>query len=253
MKKFIIWILFDCVILFFVQCIQKNTNNSQVVSSVFNEEPAFQTIRVDSLNAGLIIYYPQTTHFGLVCGEMPDTNISNISFVCAAAFTGKKLGTFRHDNIAGDHVSAGQRYHGYSCIRNTGAFVSYNSKWKFLYQNYSHELDSAANNDGMGFAQEMMIHKSRIVKHTRPDGEINLYRALCDINGELAIADSRDKISFGTFIELLLRSGANEALYMDMGGWKQSWYREYYDKGPQIIYPVANNYGTNWFTVYVYD
>lgn len=247
------WTIFNCVTLFFLQCLQKNTNNGQgqVTSSAFNVESVFQTIRVDSLNE-LIIYYPQTTHFGLVCGEMPDSNITNISFVCAAAFTGKKLGTFRHDNIAGDHVSAGQRYHGYICKRNTGAFVFYNNKWSFLHENWSSELDSAArHDDGMGFAQEMIIHDRRIVEHTRPDDDINQYRALCNINGELAIVDSKGSMSFNHFIGALIKVDAIDALYMDMGGWKQSWYRKYEGGDPTVIHPNDNNFGTNWFTVYI--
>ena len=105
----------------------------------------------------------------------------------------------------------------------------------------------------MGFAQEMLIHKSRIVEHTRPDSIINLYRALCNINEGLCLLETINVMRFGTFIDKLIRVGVSEALYMDMGGWKQSWYREYYEEEPQIIYPATNDCGTNWFTVYIID
>lgn len=245
-----VFVLIVIVANIFICCVRRIPKKEPRLSNMI-KDTEFQTIRVDSLKDRLIIYYPQTAHFGLVCGEIPDTSISNISFVCAAAYTGRRLDVFQHDNIAGDHVSAGQRFHGYRCNRNSGAFVSYNSKWKFLYQNYSYELDSAANNNGMGFAQEMMIHDSCIVEHARPDDEMNQYRALCNINGELAIVDSKVSMTFGHFIGLLLNVGAIDALYMDMGGWKQSWYREYEGGEPTVIHPIDNDFGTNWFTVYI--
>lgn len=39
------------------------------------------SLRIDSSHKKLIIYYPQTTHFDLVCGEMPDTKNNNLCFV----------------------------------------------------------------------------------------------------------------------------------------------------------------------------
>lgn len=66
-----------------------------------------------------------------------------IIFCCAAAYTGVDKVIHKHTNIAGDHVSRGTRFKGYSCKRNVGAFVFYNKKWKFLYNKYTHEFDSA--------------------------------------------------------------------------------------------------------------
>lgn len=198
----------------------------------------------------LIIYYPQYSRIDLVCGERPSKNDSTVIFMAEAAFTGQELKEFKHSNIAGDHVSAGTRYPGYRCARNTGAFFWYGGKPRFLYSDYSHELDKAAANGGCGFGQEMLIHDGKIVKHTRPDNNINEFRALCLIDGKVAVADSYSAKRFGDFIDELLAAGATEALYLDMGfGWNYSWYRDV--SGAAVnIHSIPTKYATNWITFY---
>ena len=217
-----------------------------------------KAVYVDTTHAGLKIYYPQFESVGLVTGEMPDTTVDVVIFCCAAAFTGECLDEFKHSNVAGDHVSdgMGKRYHGFRCARNNGAFVYYNNQWKFLHKNYSAELDSAAVHEGSGFAQEMMIHDGVEVPHTRPDSSCNLFRALCEIDGTLCVADAREWGTFRAFINNLLDAGAKEALYLDMGpGWNHSWYRPKVNSeliGPVvIIHPKVHDYCTNWLTFWI--
>lgn len=222
------------------------------------ESELWAAVEIDTTHSGLRIYYPHLGSVSLVTEEMPDTSHFNISFCCAAAFTGQCLNEFKHSNIAGDHVSdgLGKRYRGFRCTRNNGAFVAYNGGWKFLHKNYSSELDSAAAYFGSGFAQEMMIHEGVEVCHTRPDSSQNRFRALCEINGELCIADAKEWGTFRTFINNLLAAGATEALYLDMGeGWNHSWYRPEVNSelmGPAvIIHPKVHDYCTNWLTFWI--
>ncbi len=73
--------------------------------------------------------------------------------------------------------------------------------------------------------------------------------ALCLIDGKLAVADSKEKTHFGDFIHNQSKAGATEAIYLDIGGWKHSWYRD--ENGNAIdIYPNPTNYGTNWITFF---
>ena len=199
---------------------------------------------------GLMIYYPNFSKIDLVCGEMPSKADGTVLMIAEAAFTGKLLNEFKHTNIAGDHVSNGIREKGYKCKRNNGAFVYYNDTPKFLYQDYSKELDAAARNGGCGFTQEMMIHDGKIVPHTRPDGNTNEFRALCLIDGKVAIADSKGNVKFGDFIKDLMKSGATEALYLDMGpGWNYSWFRDSAGN-PIEIHSIPTKFATNWITFY---
>lgn len=198
----------------------------------------------------LIIYTPDYSSIDLVCGTMPSQSDKNVIFCAEAAFTGELKKEFKHSNILGDHVSGGKRYKGTGCKRNTGAFVYYGGKWKFLYKNYSKDLDIAAQNGGMGFGQEMMIHEGKRVLTIRKDANKNEFRALCELSGKLCVIDSKGVSSFGDFIQALLDEGVAEAIYLDMGpGWNYSWYRDY-DGVSHEIHKHRIVYTTNWITFY---
>jgi hypothetical protein len=199
---------------------------------------------------GLRVYYPHYSTIDLVCGTMPSKRDSSVIMFAEAAFTGELLDEFKHSNIAGDHVANGKRERGFRCKRNSGAFVFYDGKAKFVYQNFSTELDCAAKHGGCGFSQEMMIHLGREVSHTRKSTNANEFRALCQINGQLAVVDTKGVMTFGNFIGNLLSIGATEALYLDMGtGWNYSWYRDV--NGSAIeIHSLKTKYATNWITFY---
>lgn len=198
----------------------------------------------------LRIYYPNYSRIDLVCGEMPKMEDESVIMFAEAAFTGELLETFQHSNIAGDHVSEGVRHKGYTCKRNNGAFVWYDGHADFIHQNYPPAFDKAAQKGGCGFAQEMMIHGGKEVAHTRAADNSNEFRALCLIGDKIAIADSKVYMPFGDFINNLLKAGATEALYLDMGpGWNYSWYRD--GNGyPVEIHSTPTEYATNWITFY---
>lgn len=212
------------------------------------EEYSNYTTRIEKDN--LIIYSPDYKSIDLVCGTMPSQSDKNVVFCAEAAFTGELLKEFKHSNILGDHVSGGMRYQGTGCKRNTGAFVYYGGKWKFLYKDYSKDLDVAAQNGGMGFGQEMMIHEGKRVQTIRKDANRNEFRALCELNGKLCVIDSKGVSAFGDFIQSLLNEGVTEAIYLDMGpGWNYSWYRD--NKGiAREIHKHRIVYTTNWITFY---
>lgn len=247
MKRYRLFLLL-CTIVSLFSC---GTRGNKVVEiTPHMDELPLPVVVIDTTTTGLVFYYPQTNIIDLRCIERPDPiRDTNIVFCCAAAYTG--TGTKGHSNIAGDHVSSGQRYNGYRCTRNTGCFVSYNGKWKFLYKEYSHELDSAATHNGAGYAQEMLIHDGQRLRTARPDNNVNLFRALCERGGHLCIADATEKMAFGEFKQSLIDSGVKEALYTDMGrGWNYSWYREYADSSATYIHNEYQEAATNWIVFY---
>ena len=203
--------------------------------------------RKDTL--GLIVLYPHFSTVDLVCGSLPSRDDNRVILFAEAAYTGELLDSFKHTNIAGDHVSSGQRYPGYKCKRNTGAFVYYKGQWKFCYQNYATDLADAARNGGCGFGQELIIHKGKLVSIVRKDGNKNQFRALCDQQGRLCIVESVGTTRFGDFKKKLLAIGVTDAIYLDMGaGWNHAWYRS---KGKIIeLHPKLHNYCTNWITFF---
>lgn len=209
-------------------------------------------VRVDTSFAGLNIYYPATDSIVLRCFDLPTPDKdSSIIFCCAAAFTRyDRPHNNNHLFIAGDHVCSGERKRGYPCANNTGAIVFYKGKWKFLLDKYSHELDSAAQYNGSGFAQEMLIHEGKPIKTIRRLSQIGQYRALCQFNGELCIIDAVEPHSFGNFINTILDVGVEEALYLDMGEWHYSWYRSSFDDEAIPIHLDCKESATNWLVFY---
>lgn len=185
----------------------------------------------------------------MVCGEIPSVENDSIILAFAGAFTGTDFYK-GHSNVAGDHIEGGKRYKGYRCKRNTGAFTwSAKSGPQFFYKDYSSELDRAAQEGGMGFAQEMMIHNAAKVPTTRPAGNKNVFRALClDADGTLALYESQGIVTFGNFIDALLTQGAKEALYTDMGqGWNYCFYRNNNaETSPKYLHTQSLPYASNF-------
>ena len=206
----------------------------------------------DTTVQGLIVYYPQYSRIDLVCGTMPDKQDTSVIYCAEAAFTHELIDEFDHSNIDGDHVSGGKRYKGAKCKDNSGAFAWFgDTTWEFVHGEYSELLDSVAAAGGMGFGQAIIIHGGQSVRPLWREGK-NQYRALCEKDGRLCIADSRKAVEYEEFVAMLEQFAPTHALYMDMGaGWNHSWWRDGNGKAHEI-HPVADKsrYCTNWITFY---
>lgn len=221
--------------------------NREMTDSIGIPSGYLSVSNIKTENGDLICLKPDMSKLSmdLVCNEIPSAENDSIILAFAGTFTGTGVEN-NHDNIAGDHVSSGTRFSGYYCKRCNGAFTwSPASGPQFFYQNYSSKLDKAAQEGGMGFTQEMMIHNGKAVKTTRPAENQNVFRALClDADGELAIYESQRNITFGNFIDALLSQGVKEALYTDMGpGWNYCFYRiNLNEKSPRYLHdqPMAD-------------
>ena len=249
MKKNVLFLI--CLMAILITGVSACGHKSTYVEQIPEPVPV---VEIDTTYAGLIIYYPPTDTIELRCFDRPDPAVdSSIVFCCAAAFTADWGTAPSHDRIQGDHVSRGQFYQRPALKRNTGAFRAWDSSWSFDYDaNADSEMirtwfKSNAIDGGAAFRQEMMIHKSQMVRTTRPFSNVNQFRALCQMGKRLCIADSAQAISFGEFIQLLLNAGVDEALYMDMGpGWNYSWYREYAGGEATYIHSATLGSATNW-------
>lgn len=243
-----ICLLFLCMLL--LSCGNGKTQKEEAGNDsvrITTTEKQVYVERIDTM--GIQVLYPKFSKVDLICGQMPAKSDSSVIMVAAAAFTGQCVDSFYHKNVAGDHVSNGKRFKGYKCTRNTGAFVFYNSKWKFLFKSYSDEMDNAASNGGAAFAQEMIVHKGALVGTVRKDSNKNVFRALCCHNDRLCIIETKETVSFGDFKKMLIEYGVSDALYIDMGaGWNHAWYRD--GKETIDLHPKIHNYCTNWIAFY---
>ena len=157
-------------------------------------------------------------------------------------------------NIAGKHVSGGKLYPGYSCNRNGGAFTWSDARGpQFFYKDYAHELARAAEEGGMGFAQEMMIHEGEEKITKRKPTERCVFRAIClNKDGKFAIYESTEKVEFGTFTKALLADGVTEALYTDMGtGWNYCFYRLQEGEEAKFLHWVPRKGASNFIVLKV--
>lgn len=251
MKLKIVYILSLLPLLLLVACSQKKSGNLKAIapnkSTVKSHRQSLGgPVQIDSTTT-LVIFKPKFTKVELYCGQMPSKANRQVVLCAEAAFTGKCLDKFDHLNIAGDHVSAGRRYPGYSCKVNTGAFVYANGGWQFLYKDYSGALDYAAENHGMGFAQILIVHQGvSLDTGLKALDKPNIYRALCEIDHQLCIIETRTPMTISDFQRELLLLDVDEALYLDMGkGWNHSWYRDA-DGNARDIHPYSHPYCTNW-------
>lgn len=235
---------------------ETKTENSEyqdtVRADIANNDGRY--VKIDTLK-GLIVYYPQFSKVELALGTMPKKEDEQVVFCAAGAFTGTFLKEFKHNNVAGDHVSAGVRYEGYVCQVNTGCFAYYGgSEWEFAYDEYDHLLDKATEKGGMAYAQVMMICDSEVKQTYRVNPkntkDVNEFRALCELDGNLCVIDSDGFVNFTDFVNNLVQAGVTNAIYMDMGeGWNYSWWRHSNGKAVEI-HETPSSYTTNWVTFY---
>ena len=105
----------------------------------------------------------------------------------------------------------------------SSSFAYWNGKANFAKGKDVELLDSALQNKGVFFMQ----------KHVLCDGEkgvMNLtrntiYRVLAEYNDNLCIIQSATPMVYQNFVEGLVELGVKNAIYLDMGGWSYSWYR----------------------------
>lgn len=207
-----------------------------------------------SNTGSLMLYTPEFSRIDLVTGTMPSKDEKEVILVCEAAFTGELLEEFRHSNIAGHHVSGGEFHKGFKCGPNNGVFTwSAIDGWHFYNHGHSGSADvlkKVADEGGMGFCQSLLFLNGKRFKGGFKADQVNRYRALCELNGKLCIADCAEYMTFGSFMDELERLGVTSAIYCDMGtGWNYSWYRRA-DGTVQEIFTTPGKYTTNWVTFY---
>ena len=200
-----------------------------------------------SSTVGLNIYYPNFSHIELVCGDMPSKDNDSIIFMASAAYTKKELPTFSHSNIVGPHVSDSVLYIPEGMPK--GAFSYYDNAPHFTYGDYISDMKRAARKGGCAFSQDMMICNGDLTKYDRNPKDEDKFRALCLIEDKIAIVDSKNEELFELFVRRLHHLNVQNAIYMDMGGWRYSWYRDSNNKVIELG-TNPNKFATNWLVFY---
>lgn len=237
-------------------CNAANNDLTEQQDTVLHHDTTVVITETDSLKLYKPIFYGG---IGLCCdcGENPPMG-DNPVFVAAAAYTKSYNWTkFNHNLIAGPHIDS--EYHeGYNCEANSGAFyyVHSSGRWDFVYRGYRETLRDL-DGKGSGFSQVMLVFNGsicKIHKEAKPDSK-RLRRAICDIDNELYIIDSKHPMTMSGFAMLLKNAGAFHALYMDMGSMRFSAYKEHYEGDWTEIHPrnSKSRYATNYLVFYYVD
>lgn len=201
----------------------------------------------------LTFYYPNFHSIDLALGAMPPMSDSHVTFCCEAAFTGQRLASFAHTNVADAHVSGGVWHKGYNCRANTGAFVWYGDKWAFMDKSTFLNTRPTCR---MAFCQYLIILNGKQAPiWERMKKNRTRYRALCEKDGRLCLVESKKVVTLEYFTKCLVENHITNAIYLDMGtGWNYAWYRDDTGKAKEI-FPESKQasdykYRTNWVTFY---
>ena len=244
------------VVLSMSRCYAANQYMAEQQDTVLHHDTTVVITETDSLKLYKPIFYGG---IGLCCdcGENPSMG-DNPVFVAAAAYTKSYNWTkFTHNLIAGPHIDS--EYHeGYNCEANSGAFYYVNSlgRWDFVHHGYRETLRDL-DGKGSGFSQVMLVFNGsacKIHKEAKPYSK-RLRRAICDIDNELYIIDSKHPMTMSDFAMLLKNAGAFHALYMDMGSMRFSAYKEHFGADWTEIHPrnPKSRYATNYLVFYYVD
>ena len=259
--KFVLSIIVTICI---VSCHTIGRNNSTGTSEAVNTADttfAYHAQTVIISQTGSLRLYKPIFNGGLVllCEyDCKPTEGDDCVFVAAGAYTKSyDWSKFDHGLIAGPHIND-KFYEGYVEPANSGAFYYIHSekRWGFVCEDFEQTLQdiAAAGEPCVGFSQVMLLSEGEVCSiHSRSNpSKLRHRRAICDINHELYIVDSKYKVTLFEFAECLKTLGAINALYMDMGSMRYSAYREY-DGGEWVeIHPRnrLTKYCSNYLVFY---
>ena len=197
----------------------------------------------------LIMYDITDCQLDLACGTMPKIEQEEVVLCVAAAFTGKCLDQFAHNNILGPHISQGVLYEGYEEEGGYAIFASWGNQKCFFELEEQEKLEEVAAAHGMAFTQYWVVKNGEGYNPPRQTVKQEYYRCIAQKAGRTYVIESKEVVKFDFFVKCLVEIGVENALYMDMGkGWNHSFYRN--EKGEvHILHPQTHNFCTNWLVV----
>lgn len=214
--------------LLFCNCQSKAQNNTPPAEWSFHFQDTMY-IHIDSTEH-FYIFSPKYKSIDLACGTRPDTLDHSVVMCLPAAFTGKILDTFFHENIAGNHVSDGIYFKGYECPQNMMGFVYFaDGSWQMLPSADYNSLIFFRKDVVCAFEQAAVVRcdtifEPRLYKNL---DKTEYFRSLCEMpDGQLRVVMTKGKVRFGDYRQWLCDElKVHNSIYMDMGpGWNYSWY-----------------------------
>ena len=205
-------------------------------------------IQIDVVgNSQFISFTPMDCEIEYVVENPPSITDSTILLCIPASFTATDLKT-----ICGTYVVGSVAHNpDFRVEDDVDASFAY---WKdavcFSKGKDVASLDSVVKYDGVFFMQKHVLcngEKGKIEFKNGPKLDSRYYRVLAKYNDELCIVQSAAPVVYQNFVEGLVKLGVKDAIFLDMGGWSYSWYR---NKDGQLIelFPKGQKtkHQTNW-------
>ena len=250
MKRSLIIVM--CTLCWAVGSAKSNKNEEQDYS-IMNEQRSLESnpsykLKIETTN-DLIMYDVTDCQLDLACGNMPEIDQEDVVLCVAAAFTGKCLDSFSHSNILGPHISQGILYEGYDEEGGYAVFASWGEEKGFFELGNQKKLEEVVEARGMAFTQYWVVKDGKGYNPPRQTIKEEYYRCIAQMGGRTYVIESKEVVKFDYFVNCLLETGIENALYMDMGrGWNHSFYREGNGK-VHILHSKTHEYCTNWLVV----
>lgn len=213
----------------------------------------------------IVFYRPKFNSIEFWVDKTPSKSDTTILFCCTASFTKYRHLTYNPENVAGPYVAQSTGLaHGYDAgYSNKGAFLFYDDKWEITRDSIDSKLRRCAMKNGSAFTN-LWIDLSQVIHNEEKETENKFYitcnerneyqlrrlkhryRALCERDDSLFIAESLNSCTYANFTSRLKKSGVKNAIYLDCGiGWSYGWYRTKPYK-TENLHSIYVPYISNW-------
>lgn len=108
--------------------------------------------------------------------------------------------------------------------RLNGVCIIYKNKLKICNRN-DIIINEAITNKQNLFQQVLLLFDFKIIECTLFKNNLNLRRALVEINNHFYLVESKNKMTILNFQKLLYSINVKNAIYLDMGTYSEGWYR----------------------------
>ena len=191
----------------------------------------------------MYVYTPNKLNYHLT-NKRPEFNPNNYLSV-AAAFTAKD-----YISTSGLLILEGNTIFKLFHDSLTGGCIIGEKSIKIVTQieNIDSLKKSIITNRESYFQQALLVYKNKLIKWNQPNGDKKVQRrALIEFNNQFSICESSAGVDVETFTLDLIKLGVKNAIYLDMGGWSEGWYKSV--DGKQI--KIGDNFSstllqTNW-------
>jgi hypothetical protein len=181
--------------------------------------------RTTARGGAVYTVYPQDHYaIGFVTSR-PSTSDPNVVFSVAAAFTGttnRVVGIYVADGTVGNRKSISKGIGGVVIIESGNAHLLASNKAAVLTPDFTKRVEK---NKGSLFQQFLLINDGKPTAFK--DKGKSRRRALVEFkSGKWGVVETSKPITINAVNQELVTMGAKTALYLDMGGWDEGWYRD---------------------------